>query len=346
MASVLWSGSANAGQIGYCHAIIGNDYYFTRVVDLPENTEYVSVHLMFERFVERQIGKSPREARCDAFATRDEAEQTRSRFTQNLASRGTMLTIMGNFPPDPRQMDLSSGWPPRAAPPREAQATPPKPAEPRVDTEKARAEARAAREARERAAQERYEIELAAQQRQVQDYARAQEEIARKKVEQQAAASQALAAHQTRMAEHQARLAANEALLKRYDAEQRRHNACIGGNPQACADIAAGKPVGEARVAEAGKASTDTDANRCVTSAELRQDDTYKGNTAAYVVNGCGQPVDVRICLMREAGGWNCGATSGLAPQGRWSHSSFQATGRVFVDARVSGSGKPLASPN
>ena len=78
--------------------------------------------------------------------------------------------------------------------------------------------------------------------------------------------------------------------------------------------------------AGAGHASTDTDANRCVTSPELRENDTFQGNTAAYVVNGCGTPVDVKICLMTESG-WKCGVRWGLASQARWSHSVFHFTG-------------------
>jgi hypothetical protein len=61
-------------------------------------------------------------------------------------------------------------------------------------------------------------------------------------------------------------------------------------------------------------------------------------------VNGCDRPVDVRICLRRPEG-WNCGMTSGLAPQESWSYSSFQATGEVFMDARVSGGRGGLAHP-
>lgn len=97
--------------------------------------------------------------------------------------------------------------------------------------------------------------------------------------------------------------------------------------------------------ASAGHASTDTDANRCVTQTEVRENDTFKGNTAAYVINGCGTPVDVRMCLMTDSG-WKCGATWGLAPQARWSHSAFRATGQVFVDARTAGSNRRFASPN
>ena len=74
-------------------------------------------------------------------------------------------------------------------------------------------------------------------------------------------------------------------------------------------------------------------------------DDTFKGNTAAYVVNGCGKPVDVKICLMTDSG-WQCGAKTGLESQGRWSHSAFRATGAVFVDAKTTGSSRRLGSPN
>ena len=92
-------------------------------------------------------------------------------------------------------------------------------------------------------------------------------------------------------------------------------------------------------------ASTDTDAKLCVSAPELRENDTFQGNTAAYVTNGCGTPVDVRICLMKEGKGWNCGMSYGLAPQKSWSHSSFKATGQVFMDARVAGSTRKMAAP-
>lgn len=96
---------------------------------------------------------------------------------------------------------------------------------------------------------------------------------------------------------------------------------------------------------DAGRASTDTDANRCVSSPEIRENVNYKDNTAASITNGCGTNVDVRICLMTEKG-WNCGVSWGVAPQASWSWSSFHATGGVFVDAKVTGSGGKLASPN
>ena len=101
----------------------------------------------------------------------------------------------------------------------------------------------------------------------------------------------------------------------------------------------------QAVAADKPAASTANDANRCVSAAQLKSDDTFAGNTAAYVTNGCDTPVDVRICLMKEGKGWNCGMTYGLAPQKTWSWSSFKATGQVFVDARVAGSNRKMASP-
>jgi len=80
-------------------------------------------------------------------------------------------------------------------------------------------------------------------------------------------------------------------------------------------------------------------------SPEIRENVNYKDNTAASITNGCGTKVDVRICLMTEKG-WNCGVSWGVAPQASWSWSSFHATGGVFVDAKVTGSGGKLASPN
>ncbi len=124
-----------------------------------------------------------------------------------------------------------------------------------------------------------------------------------------------VAASKAREADYQRRLAAHA-----------RQVACVKGERSACS------------------ASTDTDANRCVTSASLKLDDTFKGNTSATVINGCPTPVDVRICLMRE-GGWNCGVGWGIAPQRSFGYSSFAATGQVFTDARTSGSNRPLSKP-
>ncbi|HEU5138016.1 MAG TPA: hypothetical protein VFU13_22925 [Steroidobacteraceae bacterium] len=115
--------------------------------------------------------------------------------------------------------------------------------------------------------------------------------------------------------------------------------------PRADAPTSTGTTTSQQRSSDAGRASTDTDANRCVSSAEVRVNDTSQGNTAAYVTNGCATPVDVKVCLMTDTK-WNCGVTWGLASQKSWSHSSFHATGAVFVDAKVAGSSRALRSPN
>jgi hypothetical protein len=136
-----------------------------------------------------------------------------------------------------------------------------------------------------------------------------------------------------RQEEEAARLAA-----QRQQYEQQRADA-------AAAERARVQQRSAEQPATAGHASTDTDANRCVTQSEVRENDTFKGNTAAYVINGCGAPVDVKICLMTDSG-WKCGVTLGLASQARWSYSAMRATGAVFVDAKTTGNNKRLASPN
>jgi hypothetical protein len=137
-----------------------------------------------------------------------------------------------------------------------------------------------------------------------------------------------------RQDEEAARLAA-----QRQQYEQQRAQA------QASERARTQQPGSASGIAGAGRASTDTDANRCISRAELRENDTFQGNTAAYVTNGCGTPVDVKICLMTDSG-WKCGVTWGLASQASWSHSAFRAAGGVFVDAKVAGSSRPLAAPN
>ncbi len=181
------------------------------------------------------------------------------------------------------------------------------------------------------AAQAQYNREMAEHQKQVDDYKRAQDDFQRRKTEQQTAAQRALASHDADMAAHQEVLRQHEAEVAAYKAEVE------GAANQVRADFDKRNNL--------GKASTETDANICVTSPELQQDAAFKGNTAASVVNGCGKPVDIKICLMRDPGGWNCGVSWGVQPQSKWSYSSFHATGQVFVDARTAGSSKQLASP-
>ena len=192
------SGAANAGLIGYCHAIVGSDYYFTHVTELPENSAYVSIHQLFERFVENRTGKTPRTARCDGFDTREEAEQMRSEFLRNLAGRGTSTTFLSNFPPDSRQTDLTK----RPTGSQEASKTSPPPIAPEVEKQEARAAEREAVAARNREKQAKYEAELAEQKRKVAEYEQAQRDVEAKKAEQRAAADRVLADHQRRKNAH------------------------------------------------------------------------------------------------------------------------------------------------
>jgi hypothetical protein len=169
-----------------------------------------------------------------------------------------------------------------------------------------------------------YERELAEQTRKVEEFERAKQEIARRQEDQKAAAQQAFARHADAMRQHDAEIA-------KYQAEVQ---AAAGASVLADFD----------RRHNLGQASTDTDANGCVTTPETQQNVSFKGNTAASVINGCGQPVDVRICLM-TADGWNCGVTYGLASQAKWSWSSMNAIGPVFMDTKVTGSSRPFANP-
>jgi len=177
-------------------------------------------------------------------------------------------------------------------------------------------------EERNRLAQEKYEAQLAEQKRLL-------EEVARKKEAQRVAAEQALADHDAQLAAHSATLRQHDRKLAMYERE--------------VAAQKLRKNFDERH--KLGQASTDTDANQCITAPETQINASFQGNTAASVMNGCGQPVDVRICLMSDTG-WKCGATYGLASQQRWSFSAFKATGEVFADARTSGSSRPLAKPN
>lgn len=193
-------------------------------------------------------------------------------------------------------------------------------------------EARLAKEAADREAEERRVAEANARYdaflKKIEDEARAeaerraqvQDDWMRKRLE-----------HQKAVEEAEMAKIKHERELASYEKAKAQHARCVAGEKAACTQAAS-------------QASTDTDANICVTDPALRLNATFQGNTAASVINGCDKPVDVRICLMRS-GGWNCAVTWGLAPQAHWSHSSFEATGEVFMDAKTSGSGGTLGQP-
>ncbi len=211
-------------------------------------------------------------------------------------------------------------------------------------------EAEAARKAAREQREAEFQAKVAEHDAQVADYQRKvaerEAEIARQKEQQAAAADAAareIAAYRSKMEEHRVEMAEADRRRQEYEAEQRRYNLCVTGNGAACSAITAGAPAADKRAA-AGKASTDSDATRCVSSPVVGASATWKDAIAATVTNGCPTAVDVRICLLRE-GGWNCGVQWGLKPQDKWSWWSFKSDGQVFWDARVTGSDKPLGSP-
>lgn len=98
----------------------------------------------------------------------------------------------------------------------------------------------------------------------------------------------------------------------------------------------------------AGEATnSDDDAMLCVSDPITYPNPNQKGQTVAKVSNNCPRPVDMRGCLLRNSGQWNCYTTWGVAPGKDWSWSSFDASGKVFHDAAFTeGRKRQLASPN
>ena len=212
------------------------------------------------------------------------------------------------------------------------------------EAEAARQQAREQREAEFQRKVAEHDAAVAEYERQVADRAA---EIERQKQQQAAAADAAareIATYRSKMEEHRAEMAEADRRQQEYEAQQRRYNLCVSGNGAACSAISEGKPVTAAQLADAGKASTASDATQCVSSPVVGPSSSSKDAIAATVVNGCPTAVDVRICLLRE-GGWNCGVNWGLKPQEKWSWSSFKSDGQVYWDARVAGSTKVLGSP-
>jgi len=236
----------------------------------------------------------------------------------------------------------------QSAPPSEVNIVASESAPSRSTDAEARKQAAEEAEAARKAAREQREAEF---QRKVAEHDAAVAEYERKVAERDAEIarqerehSAAQEAADREIVAYRAKMAEAERIQQEYDAAQKRYVLCVTGNGAACSAIASGQPVAEQKVADAGKASTDTDATRCVSSPVVGPSETWKDAIAATVVNACPTAVDVRICLLRE-GGWNCGVNWGLKPQEKWSWSSFKSDGQVFWDARVAGSSKVLGSP-
>jgi len=197
-----------------------------------------------------------------------------------------------------------------------------------------------------------YQTKLAAHEAKVAEYQRKlkarEQEIARQNAEHAAAqeeARKAQLAYRQKMTMFERVVEEQKRRQREYEAALARNNRCRDGDSRACAEIKAGKPALEEKLADAGEAKTsDDDARACVTEPVVSASTAFRGQTQAVVFNGCKTAVDVRICLLRT-GGWNCGVTWGLKPQERWTHTTFQSQGGIFWDARMSGTNRPLASP-
>jgi len=323
--------AANADTFyGYC-----TDHEHSNVISSfftyeGDSGDYDEIKDQWEEAVSAQLGIETYKIRGNCYASSDRAK-AETPYNNILGYTDEYLI---EFAPRSQKASASPSSEPAAprkqAEEREAEASKGSPAAPARSAAQVAAEEAAARrakyEAEFQAKQADYQRKLAEQQRMVDDYKRAQDEVARTKAEQQAKADAAAAAFK---AEQEA-----------YAEKIRQHDQQEAAAKQLLADWDKRNGLGQN-----AKASTDEDANRCVTTPETQLNASFKGNTAASVINGCGQSVDVRICLMTSAKGWNCGVTWGLGSQQKWSHSSFDATGQLFVDARVSGSSRALASP-
>ncbi|MFW2350562.1 hypothetical protein [Qipengyuania sp.] len=202
--------------------------------------------------------------------------------------------------------------------------------------EQARIEAeRLARAEAERKSEEAVDALYAEQVRQTEEYLRKEREKI-ETIERQQREAQARAEMFERQLANQRRIDAE------YRASVARHNKCVAGDEKACEAIRQNAPLAVDEKAE--QASTDQRATLCVSAPVVSPSSTFKGQTQAVVVNGCEKPVDVRICLLRE-GGWNCGVNWGVAPQDRMAHTSFNASGEVYWDARYTGTTKALGNP-
>ncbi|MEW5684708.1 MAG: hypothetical protein AB1942_07305 [Pseudomonadota bacterium] len=83
---------------------------------------------------------------------------------------------------------------------------------------------------------------------------------------------------------------------------------------------------------------------RCVTRPSVSPGSLCKGALNVSAANGCGQPVDIRLCLKKE-GRWECGTGWGIAPQQSFSYPVCNATSESFMGARYSSGGGPMPSP-
>lgn len=93
------------------------------------------------------------------------------------------------------------------------------------------------------------------------------------------------------------------------------------------------------------EASTDDDANLCVTSsARARVICNDDGDAVMSVYNNCDFPVQARFCMKNTSGEWKCGVDY-IAPGRRTDFNVCSVTGERFVDAKPDESPRRLRLP-
>lgn len=148
-------------------------------------------------------------------------------------------------------------------------------------------------------------------------------------------------AHTQAMADHDRKLAKHQDNAAKAAAARQAHEAKLAAN---ATEVAAHRAaMDDYQMKLAGKAATDDDPDRCITSPETKPG--LRGNTEVRVTNGCDQKVDIVICLKRTTGDWLCGANFGVLSQRSMTFMSTNATGEIYVDAVTFGSKNKLGRP-
>lgn len=83
---------------------------------------------------------------------------------------------------------------------------------------------------------------------------------------------------------------------------------------------------------------------RCVARPTISKGSLCQGALNVSTINGCSQPVDIRLCLKKD-GRWDCGTGWGVQPQQSFSYPVCNATSEAFMGARSSTGGGAMPSP-
>ena len=205
----------------------------------------------------------------------------------------------------------------------------------------------------ERRQQQQFLNGLAEQQRAAQE-ARAQRE--RAQLARQQAAERADQARQLAAANAAQRQAAADALARRQQQEAAEQVRRQGQQRQAQQAALPQRPVSSPASAprnvaattpatgSAGRSSTQDDPMRCVARPTISKGSLCQGALNVSTINGCSQPVDIRLCLKKD-GRWDCGTGWGVQPQQSFSYPVCNATSEAFMGARSSTGGGAMPSP-